>query len=284
MTRTLSRELTHHFAPEPWIYERAHQHFAAVYKAAGLTPPGDALPVFGILRAHPTAEQVVAQLAAELVTGDPDNAEQWVADAITKVHRAEAAAFLNERLERHRTSIATRQTSKMVQSASANLRPAFDKAAKALANAAAKLPAEPLDLAAIVASDTTKEMKAAAQALSMLGQIGSIFPFLRGIWTPQAASLGRVVNFPAVPPEIVPSGDDDKNPTRDAIRRAIREAHTSERGIDTVLVDVARGRYDGLTLALPASHKEYGENLERAEAAHVTRKGSTWGGRPRLPR
>lgn len=263
-----------HYAPPIATDLNVWTRHDAAHALAGLDAPTRGNAITDLLNAEPTADQTAKALAEDMLTA-PD-AAAWLEDALDQIKRAHAADALRHAIGRHRDAVVRAHADRLTADAAAAVAPAFDRTAKALTRAAAKLPAgdRPLDLEPVVALDATKEMKSAQAALRDLATLAGIHR------TPNAAGLPSrvvrlvaVVDFPEVPVETVDQMTGaplDHHAGRDAVRRFIRDA--DERGADRALIGVARGEYDGLTLRLAESTADLYDNANRAHAAVARRK------------
>lgn len=241
------------------------------YRAAGLNPPSRAIELERLLADEPGANQVAADLAAQALTvADP---AAFVEDAIEQIKRAHAVDALRTGLRQHHERTVKAYTHDLTSTATAELRPAFDKAVTALAKAAKDLPAghDALDITAVVDADATKAMKAAQAALRTLADLAGIhelpngMPDLHG----RVLKLLPVLTFPTVPVEQVSrlSGAPvDQDDTRDTVRRLVKDA--TDHGEDRVLIGVARGEYgDAVRFHFAADRADLFGNAQRALTA-----------------
>ena len=242
----------------------------AAYAAAGLPTPTQGQTINTLLAAEATVDGIAGEIARGTI--DTDDAHAWLEDALSKVSRAYAADRLKTALGRHRDVALRAATPDLTAKAAQDCRPAFDQAAATLTRAAAKLPTgnDPLDLAAVIDADATRAMKDARHALATLAVFAGLFEPRVGLdLDAEVIRVLPVVSFPTVPVERVAriSGRPlDHDATRDTVREFMR--HLIRHGTDTALIRLARGEYEGLTLALAPSIPEHAENGRRAEQAN----------------
>lgn len=243
------------------------------YLQAGLKPPTRAGEIEAALYAEPALDDVAVALAREALTDRPDPAD-WLADALTRVHRAQAAAALRDAMASCTRAVQDEQIPSLITAAAKDLTPAVAKVAASLTKAAKALPADPFDLDAVVEMDATKEMKAAQNALAALGVFAGVHEVgsPRGSYTPALAQLLPIVELPAAVVEVVARGYVGDAPTVNgpelAGTRAIRrlDQTASEHNVDRALVEVARGGYPGCSIQLAdwAGLAERRDNASRA--------------------
>lgn len=242
------------------------------YKTVGLTPPTLAVGIRDRINTAPSMNQVAADLADQaLTTTDPD---AWYADALDQLRTAQAAEALTKAFNANYTSAVLRHVPAIQAQAAEDLTPVFNKHAKALTAAAQKLPRNnPLDMAANVEADTAAEYKIARTALTMFGNLASIYRTTPpGTLPPALNTILPVVDLPPAEKEQVARsfGEAVKvlNERDLAGTRAIRKlADDAREDLDLALINVARGKYEGVTLSL-ATPAEYGERRRTAATAY----------------
>lgn len=242
------------------------------YNAAGLTPPTLAVGIRDRINTAPTVHQVAVKLADEaLTTTDPD---AWYEDALEQLRTAQAAEALNKAFNANYSAAVLRHVPTIQAQAAEDLTPLFNKHAKALTTAAAKLPqATPLDMAANVEADTAAEYKTTRAALATFGTLASIYKAtVPGEIPPALNQLLPVVALPdAVKEQVAKSyGESIKvlNASKLGGSRAIRQlADDARKDIDVALINVARGHYEGITLSF-ATPQELTERRANATRAH----------------
>lgn len=225
------------------------------YAAAGLTPPTLAVGIRDRINSAPTVHQVAAELADQaLTTTDPD---AWYEEALERLRTAQAAEALTKAFNNNYADAVRRHVPALQVQAAEDLSPVFNKHAKALTAAAKKLPAtHPLDMAANVEADTSAEYKTARAALTAFGALASIYKTTVPGEIPVALNrLLPVIELPtAVKEQVARSvGESVKvlNESQLTGTRAIRKlANDAKDDIDLALINVARGHYHGITLAL----------------------------------
>ncbi|TLM75968.1 hypothetical protein [Pseudarthrobacter sp. NamB4] len=265
-------------ATEP-LYNRyptsEHTHLDTLvrtYHAAGLTPPTLAVGIRDRINSAPTVHQVAAELADQALT--TTNPDEWYEEALDRLRTAQAAEALTKAFNTNYQDAVRRHVPALQAQAAEDLTPVFNKHAKALTAAAKKLPAtKPLDMAANVEADTAAEYKTARTALAMLGTIASIYTAAVPGEVPVALNrLLPVVHLPAAVKEQVARsmGESVKVLNESSLTgtRAIRQlAADAKEDIDLALINVARGHYEGVTLAV-ATPDELRERRRTATTAH----------------
>lgn len=274
---TMTTERTKHYAPAPYVLTRLPQTLARAYAVAGLPAPTIADEARALVEAEPTAREVAEAVAVASLDPNADPAE-WLEDSLARIQRAQAADALRTAMNGYAEAALRRHAGRLTAEAVEALKPTFAKVAKRLTTAAEKLPADPFDLGAVIATDSTAAMKEAAAALVDLAGLASLHKPRPGSLGPEIAALASVVRFPEVPQaehnRMTGTPDSPAHPQRDAVR--VLDRDTRAHGLDRVLVDVARGQYDGVTLAYADSPADVEQNLERARIALTSRGVDTW--------
>lgn len=242
------------------------------YGSAGLNPPTLAVGIRDRINTAPTVNQVAASLADRaLTTTDPDS---WYEDALDQLRTAQAAEALSKAFNANYSEAVRRHLPAIQEQAADELAPVFNKHSKALTAGAKKLPgASPLDMAANVEADTSAEYKTARAALAAFGNLASIYKLsFPGEVPPELNKLLPVLDLPdAVPERVAKSygesvkvlNERDLEGTR-VIQRLAADARAD---LDGALINVARGHYDGVSLAL-ATPTEMAERRGNAARAH----------------
>lgn len=242
------------------------------YNAAGLNPPTLAVGIRDRINQAPSVHQVAARLADQaLTTTDPD---AWYEDALDQLRTAQAAEALAKAFNANYTDAVRRHVPTIQAQAAEDLTPVFNKHAKALTTAAGKLPAaQPLDMAANVEADTATEYKATRTALATFAALASIYKAtVPGEIPPALNQLLPVVALPDAVKELVARSPFETvkvlNESQLAGTRVIRQlADDASKDIDVALINVARGKYEGITLAL-ATPQELTERRRNALTAY----------------
>lgn len=253
------------------------------YAAAGLNPPTLAVGIRDRINQAPTVNAVAARLADEaLNTTDPD---AWYEDALDQLRTAQAAESLAKAFNANYADAVRRHVPAIQAQAAEDLAPVFNKHTKALTAAAGKLPANsPLDMAANVEADTTPDYKTARAALTTYGVLASIYKStFPGEIPPALNQLLPVVALPDAVKEQVARTPFETvkvlNESQLAGTRAIRLlADDAHKDIDVALINVARGHYEGITLAL-ATPQELTERRRNALNAHQREHGNDYDSR-----
>jgi hypothetical protein len=225
------------------------------YSTAGVKPPARTTEAHAAIQAEPTAQQVAAELAREAFT--TTNAKKYLDSALARIARAQAADALRTGLAAVTPAVNREEMPRLISTAVKDLQPAFDALVTDLTTAAAKLdPKAPLSVNNAVRDDTTKELKTAQAVIDVLGVFA-------GIHTSRAvrnapAVLSEVLPIVALPEcvteAVVPSLSIPA-PTANGLAlagtRVVRDlARALERDTDAALVEVARGKFPGVTFAL----------------------------------
>lgn len=253
------------------------------YAAAGLNPPTLAVGIRDRINKAPNAHQVAVKLADQaLTTTDPD---AWYEDALEQLRTAQAAEALNKAFNANYSASVLRHIPVIQAQAAEDLTPVFNKHAKALTTAAGKLPqSNPLDMAANVEADTASEYKTTRTALATFATLASIYrSTVPGEVPPALNQLLPVVALPnAVKERVARSyGESVKvlNESQLNGTRVIRQlADDARKDIDVALINVARGKYEGITLAL-ATPQELTERRRNALTAYQREHANDNGGR-----
>ena len=253
------------------------------YTAAGLNPPTLATGIRDRINQAPNVHQVAARLADEALTAtDPD---AWYEDALEQLRTAQAAEALTKSFNANYSLAVLRHIPLIQAQAAEDLTPVFNKHAKALTAAAGKLPAaQPLDMAANVEADTASEYKTTRTALATFGTLASIYrATVPGEIPPALNQLLPVITLPAAVKERVARSHFEAtkvlNESQLTGTRVIRQlADDAKKDIDVALINVARGVYEGVTLAL-ATPQELTERRRNALTAYQREHANDNGGR-----
>lgn len=228
---------------------------ADAYTLAGLTAPTYVAELKRTINEAPTVDQVAATIATEAL--DATDAQEFYEDALKKIQRAHAADALKEAFNRNIQRVQDSKANHYRATAADDLTPAFNKITKALSTAAAKLPAHnPLDMAASIDAGTGAEYKTARDTLAQLGTYASIhhnltpgqLPTVLAALLPILALPTAVIEHvkPNLGESVVTINTSAMGPTL-SIRKLANDAALD---LDTALVNVAAGRYEGITLDL----------------------------------
>ena len=248
------------------------------YAAAGLNPPTLAVGIRDRINQAPTVNNVAARLADEaLTTTDPD---AWYTAAIEELRTAQAAEALAKAFNANYSDAVRRHVPAIQAQAAEDLTPVFNKHLKALLTASKKLPEQaPLDMAACVDADAGAEYKTARTALATFASLASIYKSTFPGELPAALNnLLPVLELPDAVKEQVARSHYEVvkvlNEHRLTGTRTIRQLATdATKDTDLALVNVARGKYAGVSLAL-ATPQQLAERRRNAltayERVHVT--------------
>ncbi|EYR63271.1 hypothetical protein N866_01795 [Actinotalea ferrariae CF5-4] len=266
------------FARPITIPQNQLQRIDAAYRLAGVPVPTRAVGIVDLIGAEPTADEVAASLAAEAIT-NPDPAA-FYAEALERIARAQAGDALKAAFGKAMDGATREAMPDLLHRTATDLRPAFDKLAKTLTRAAKSLPAvNPLDVDAAVEGGHAAHLKAARDALTLLGTYAAIYVQDPPVDIP--AALVTLLPLVDLPETIVEALDGDRlgrvTVTPDAtlsptltVRRVAQDAAED---IDATLVGIARGDYDGVSLSL-ATPAELRQRTARARDAYRTRGAS----------
>lgn len=284
MITTTTEPTTHHYAPATTraVQGKQRDQIRDAYRAAGLEPPRLGRHMDIALEALPTAEAVARELADELLTVEPAKADTWTKKAATRLADAKANDELRAAMKRYKTAADKAVRGDVLAQAAEDLAEPFAATVATLTEATAQLPPDPFDLDAVVATDTTRQMKAAADALARLARFGDIHPNPpTSAYSPTLDGLLPVVNIVReVEPQKIesvsrqpanPEADPDHE-ARDAVRRFDRDA--AQLGADVTLVRLVRGEYGPhvvLSLAGPRDMKGRRRRLDSAFRSELVR-------------
>ncbi|WP_256842564.1 hypothetical protein [Ornithinimicrobium cryptoxanthini] len=250
-------------------------HIEAAYLCAGLEAPKRANAVLDLLGEQPTMTETAAVLAREAVDGVPDP-QAWLDGAMVRIRDAQALDALRIEVNMAIPVATSLAIPALVDDAAQALAPAVDKAAKALAKAAKALPTkgDPFDLSTIVANHTSREAETAQAALVELSAYAGAHLSVMGgdKIAREVAPLLPIITVPVCVVEqrprtlsgfATPANRDDLDGTL-----AVRSLESTARnhGADRALLDVARGRWPGITIAL-ASYDELAQRVEQVTRA-----------------
>lgn len=260
------------FAPRPAGELFALDRLDDAYRLAGVEPPTRGNPALELVHGLPSLDEQRVRVAREALTAADPHA--WLEDALATLARAAAVDGLREALARELAAVTAETLPELRERAATDLAPAFTRTVKALAKAAKALPAghAPLDLAAVVEADATRQMKAARAALSDLAVYASLVEPPTGAGdaatvAPRILPLFTVVDVEDVPVmEVGPGATTERAPSRGGVRKFCGDA--MRHGLDRALIGVARDEYAGVRFALASSNEEAWARVERAKVAH----------------
>ncbi|WP_306233870.1 hypothetical protein [Agrococcus beijingensis] len=248
---------TNHFQAPVVIQATQHDYIARAYRLAGLPAPDSRLEVDTLIHAEPGVDTTVRDLVA--AAPDAKNPAQFLKGALDKLQRAQAADALRGAWDgaKHRHAIETMPQS--VDTAAADLAPAFDSLVQQLKDAAAKLDHDrPFDAETALANDAGAALTTARTGLANLGTYLGIHEMMPP--APDApAALSRVLGIVALPDfetervqrSLSASDVTILNPRESEGARTARTLATAlERDQDYALLAIARGDYPGVTLKL----------------------------------
>jgi len=263
--------MTSYFAPSAIYTLNARELVENAYLTAGIGVPTVVDALYDTIRDEPAPYEIAVEYAtAALDSTRP--ADELVEEAIARIQRAQALEQFREVYHRTVEQIANERIDTFRDTAVQAVTPAFNKVVKTLTTAAAKLDRdEPLSHEKAFEQDTTREHKIVTDALTTLGAYVFTPMISPGDHIPGAWKLLPIVSIPHVNVEqrrSHPGGGipivDKETPARDGIRKLIRDA---QRDIDTALVRVARGEYEGVRFDL-ATPDELDARREAAIDAH----------------
>lgn len=270
----------HHFRLRVTSEHNHVENIAHAYRTCGLEPPNRATDLRQLLADEPRPDDLAIQLATEALT--VDNLEEWTEAAIERIRRAQAVETLHRAVIGLGAGAAKRNRATLVRDAVADLSKPFAAAVKQLTTAAHRLPAtnQPLDIEAVVETDTTAERRQAQQALAVMAAVGSVHTMPPApALAPRTRDALTVVDVPEVPlAQVDRLSRQVLNPdaTRDHVRRFLK--HAEKHGIDRALIGVARGEYGpDVVLSLAADGAELRARIERATRAASGQVIDSWG-------
>lgn len=243
------------------------------YKLAGLTPPTYVEDLKRTINSAPTVQQEAASIAQEALNADEPT--EFYESAIERIQRAQAADILKQAFARNIQSALDSQAHHCRTTAAEDLAPAFNKIAKTMSTAAAKLPAgAPLDMATNIEAGTGTEYKTTRDALAQLGTYAALYP--QGTPTDGVPSaLHAVLPIVALPAttverikanvgiEVVTSNQAQLSATH-VVRKLTNDLATNT---DNTLASIAAGNYEGVTISL-ATPEQLAERRKHAVNAY----------------
>lgn len=256
-------------------YATQFQVIADAYTLAGLKPPTRALDIKKLVNDESqNVYQTAARLGREALLTDQDPAT-WYQNAVEQIKEAQAREALAAAFNRSYTDAVNLALPRLLEEATGDLAPVAARAVKDLTAAVKTLPAgtQALDSEAAISLDAGAALTKARKALALLGTLASIYQLNTPGEVPPALNiLLPVVALPAATKEQVAKsyGESVKvlNERQLTSTRAIRSlADTARTSLDLALVNVARGQYEGITLAL-ATPQEMQERRRNATLAH----------------
>ena len=269
-----------YFRRSTTIADRQHEAITRAYRAAGITPPNARADALDAINTEPGAVAVANELAREAHTAD--DAQRFMENALERLARAQAGDALRTALAQVEPQVRRETMPTTLARATADLGPAFATTVKELTAAAAKLDHDkPLNLDNAVRDDSTKALKAAQAALAALGPYASMFTLRPSQHLP--VNLTAVLPLLALPEcviELRAPSMANFGPVINAADCAgsytVRDlARAMERDVDSALVAVARGDFEGVTFQLAANALEVDQRSRTANRAHARRTAST---------
>lgn len=249
------------------------ESIANVYRAAGLdfNPPGQAF----IQPSTDTPESVLNAAAQEAVN-PTDNGDNY-ADFVDKYTRASIAEQFRLDIQGRIKTAIDSNVPAIVNRAVEDVTPAFNTEAAKLTKAAQKLnSAAPLDPAQAIADDSSKEYKAAVEALRNLGAFAGLWVSPVGNGSVPAPLMG-VLGLVRLPENVTQEvrqdlgtsdgrtvNNTDAMATTNTVRQFTQDIQANA---DEALIGLARGDYEGMSLEL-ANPTEYNRRYEEAATAH----------------
>ncbi|MEX5264288.1 hypothetical protein RF640_09670 [Kocuria sp. CPCC 205231] len=261
------------YDPATRLPDSVPEGVVAAYLSAGLEAPVVPGKVIGdALRELPDAPA----LARQLVTEAHDNPDQdpavWLDSVRGRLADAQALDLLRGTWTRGSREALAARGPRLTDEAARDLRGAFEKTARGLIQAAAKLdPARPLDPEAAVARDAGAALTTARRELARLGIFAGIHPT---VISTGYGSLNRLVPILAIEGAVVEQiarsiGEqrvvlnEDQLETTRAVRRL---AEDGKQDLDLAILSVARGDYQGVSLRLNSTRQKQ-DTLEQITAA-----------------
>lgn len=263
------------FSRKPTSQHNQFQTIADTYKAFGLTAPTRALDIKALVNAEGQNVTATAhRLALEALTTDQEP-DEWYAGALDQIREAQAREALTAAFNRSYHDAVTRSLPTYLADAAADLTPAVEKTIKRLTTAAKQLPEGnlALDAEANLSNDSGSALQEARATLALLGQAASIYQVnAPGSTSVALNTILPIIALPDATPEQIRSsfGEDVTvlNKAQLAGTYTIRQlALDAKDDTDLALVDIARGKYEGVTLSL-ATPQGLRERRTTATTAH----------------
>lgn len=265
---------TRHFRRPTTTATSLLQTIESVAARFGIESPVRIHGVTEALTAEPSPADVLRAAAAASV--DAVDAAAWLDDTVERFTRAQAAEAIRNGLRGHRDNIARARAPQLLEALAPQLKKraaatiaGMTKAAQALPAGAAALEAE-----AVIAADAATERGAVIAALGDLGALASVHE--AGVPQPGVpAALHTVlpvVDLPQTQTEqITRLHRETVNPSeeRDAVRALANDLERN--GTDVALINVARGEHPGVTLAWAPTATEVQARSDRARTAFTQR-------------
>jgi hypothetical protein len=220
------------------------------------------------------------EIADRLAGADPGELADVLDELDTQKRRsavikAATAGGLRNRLQQHQSQAVFEAVPELLE----QLRPLFDSTVKELTKAAAKLPAgtAALDPAAILDAEAHSPDRQARNALITLEAIATAIPVaLRNDGsTTNGTKAVAILDVPAAGPLLWDGTHEGHlNPPEDLQRCKAIAALVKDYDSDTrlTLLDVARGKYSGVTFSLPTSNQQVAARVERVSTAHMLKR------------
>jgi hypothetical protein len=236
------------------------------YALAGLKPPTRASDVRAIVEAGAQSVHATAvKLSREAMLSDQDP-QEWYEDALAQIAEAQRREALAAAFAANLSAAVRNALPRLAGDAVAVLAPHAAKAAKALAAAAKALPAgdNALSPEAVIAADAGTALTTARKALADLGVYASMFTSapVQNVHEPALVDALPILDLPTAEVEQIRQSLGENVVTLNEDRltgtRTIRAlAKALKQDTDLALIDVARGAYPGVTIALatPEEHR-----------------------------
>ncbi|KAA9148573.1 hypothetical protein F6B41_02785 [Microbacterium lushaniae] len=245
------------------------------YVLAGLPVPTRVDFLSTRLAEEPTAYDVAVKYATQALDGDVDE-NTILTEAIAAITRAQAVEKFRDVYDHTITGLALERIDQMRDQAVKDLTPTFNKTVKQLTTVVGKLDdKKPLSPEVAFDQDTTAEYKQAVALLTTLAGYASIHitASTHGDVPHHIARLLPLISIGETTREIgqwqhgsfLSANQGALTPATGAVRALDRDA---SRDIDQTVVDIARGKYNGVSFKL-ADTNELAQRIERAATALV---------------
>lgn len=243
------------YAPEAVSAVSARSIIDHAYEAAGLPVPNRVDALSALLRAEPTVHDIAVDFAQRSLNGG--DADGLLEEVTAAIQRASAIDAFRDIYDRVVDGIALQRIDELRERAASDLAKAFTKLVRDFTAEASKLDADkPFDVPTAFDQDTTSQFKAASNLLRTLAAFTYSAPNHIDGAAPLATRPLAILNIPTIPepghhiPDKVLGSrtiQDEHTAARRTVGDLLRDL---DRDVDKALVNVAQGRYKGVTFSL----------------------------------